>query len=101
MTGSQWQWLVCLNGDPPLQLLLQEMLRRMIGLIIDMYVCTFDIRQALKFDLELFCYVMCSSECFIRIHNNVYFDNETRTGVVSADGINLPDIGGMRHSWES
>ena len=58
-----------------LQLLLQEVLRGMVRLEIDVNVCPLHIRQALKLNLQFFRYIVCAPQGIIWIHDDVNFDD--------------------------
>jgi hypothetical protein len=69
----------------------------MISLIIDMNIGALYIGQALELDLQLLCDIVGSAEGGIRVHDDVYFDDEAGTAVVCADGVDLEDVGGVCH----
>jgi hypothetical protein len=75
------------NNRKVLQLLLEEVLGLVCGLVIDVNVGTLDIRQRLELHLQLLGNVMGSAEGIGGIHDDVDLDEEARAGGIGADGV--------------
>lgn len=81
------------------EFLLPEMLGSVIGFIIDVNVSSLHIRQALELNLQLLGSIVGEFEGFGGIHDNVHFDDQAWTGVISSNGVDLCDLWGVCHCY--
>lgn len=73
------------------------MLRPVIRLIINMYIRPLDVRQTFELDLQLFGDVVRSPQTRLWVHDNIDLDDETRTRMICAYGVDLADGWGVCH----
>ena len=81
----------------PLQLFLQEMLRFVARLKVNVHICPLDIRQTFQLHLQLLSHVVRTAQGLRGIHDNIDFHYDARTRVVGANGVNGNNGGRMRH----
>lgn len=79
------------------QFLLQEMLRLMARLEINVHVRALHVRQAFKLNLQVLGDVVGGAQRLGRVHDDVNLDDDARARVVGADGVEGEDLGGVRH----
>lgn len=80
-----------------LQFLLQEMLRLVARLEINMHIRPLHIRQALELHLQILGHVVSRAQRLGGVHDHVHLDDDARAGVVRAHGVEGEDLRRVRH----
>jgi hypothetical protein len=70
-----------------LQLLLPVVLRRMVGLVIDVDVAALDVGERFELDLERFCDVVRFLDGLVLVDDDINFHDEAGARVPGADGV--------------
>ena len=65
--------------------------------VIDMYIRSFDIGETFQLHLKFLGDIMGGSQGLVRIHDDVDFDDDSRSGVVCSDGVDGDNHGGVGH----
>ena len=69
----------------------------MTPLVITMHIRSFDARQTLKLDLQIFGNIVTISERLVRVEDDVDFNDYAWAAVPSAHGVERDDVLGMCH----
>ena len=70
------------------------------GFVVDVDIGALDVGQALELDLEGLGDVVGIAQRLVRGHDDVDFDDDARPAVVSANGVEGEDLGGVGHCCE-